>query len=38
LEVGEEDTDISNWKEIIPVREDVMLEEVDVFFWLFCCY
>jgi len=31
LEVGEEDTDISNWKEIIPVREDVMLEEVDVF-------
>ena len=31
MEVDEKNTDIENWKEIIPAREDVMVEEVDVF-------
>ena len=31
MEVGEENTSIKNWKEVIPAREDVMIEEVDVF-------
>lgn len=31
MEVAEENTEIKNWKEIIPAREDVMVEEVDVF-------
>lgn len=31
MEVGENNTSIKNWKEVIPAREDVMIEEVDVF-------
>ena len=31
MEVDEKNTGIENWKEIIPAREDVMVEEVDVF-------
>ena len=31
MQVGEVDTEINNWKEIIPARKDVMIEEVDVF-------
>ena len=31
MEVEEHNTNIINWNEIIPVREDVLLEEVDVF-------
>jgi len=31
MEVGEKNTGIKNWKEIIPARDETMLEEVDVF-------
>lgn len=31
MEVDEKNTGIEDWKEIIPAREDVMVEEVDVF-------
>jgi len=31
MEVGENNTGINNWNEIIPAREDVLVEEVDVF-------
>ncbi len=31
MEVEENNTILENWKEIIPAREDVMVEEVDVF-------
>ena len=31
MEVDEKNTGIENWKEIIPAREDVLVEEVDVF-------
>lgn len=31
METGEEQTSIENWKEIIPNRDDVLLEGIDVF-------
>ena len=31
MEVAEENTGIDNWNEIIPAREDVMIEDIDVF-------
>ncbi|MCB2207704.1 MAG: S9 family peptidase [Bacteroidetes bacterium] len=31
METGEEQTSIDNWKEIIPNRDDVLLEGIDVF-------
>jgi len=31
MEVDENNTEIINWKEIIPGRNDIMIEEVDVF-------
>jgi oligopeptidase B len=31
MEVGEKNTGIDNWKEILPGRENVMIEQVDVF-------
>ena len=31
MEVEEKNTNIDNWKEIIPARADIMIEEVDVF-------
>ncbi len=31
MEVGEKNTSIENWKVLIPARENVMVEEVDVF-------
>lgn len=31
MEVGEKETSMENWKELLPVREDVLLEYIDVF-------
>ncbi len=31
MEVSEEDTNIENWKEVIPNREDVLLQNITVF-------
>ena len=31
MEVGEKNTDIENWKEVIPGRDDVLIEDIDVF-------
>ncbi len=31
MEVPEDQTDLTHWKEVIPHREDVLLEEVEVF-------
>ena len=31
MDVTENNTEISNWKEIIPAKKDVLIEEVDVF-------
>jgi len=31
MEVGENDTDKSNWKEVLPHREDVLLSSIEVF-------